>query len=259
MRFSPRLAADFTIALFCRALGVNNGHALVRSIALDDQSWISLESASGEVAAWKPFDLDSVVQGSRYRTPIVWIGGTEPLEHPDTPRLANTLAASRRNVFLKTSGVPLKPRLHELQPSSRLYITVRFECSSPSLCDYDSCNAAIRVGLEALRFAHLAGFLTCAYLVVDASTKLDEFEQLRAQIENVGVDGCLINSSVLSPEIARKASNLRRRVLSSPWSFLSRMLEPSLHSSASTTSPEANRETLREPHADSFSEEAQAG
>src|SRR5271167_885379 len=60
------------------------------------------------------------------RSSIVWIGGPEPLDVHGTPRTVNSLAAAGRHVFLPTTGILLRRRIHEFQPSRRLHLTIRF-------------------------------------------------------------------------------------------------------------------------------------
>src|SRR5580704_4459372 len=163
MTFTLRLTADLTLALAARALGNKNADPLILQLSPDTDFQIGSDSSSGNAGGNSPSQPGALVP--RYRSPILWIAGPEPLDHPEVARFTNALAASDRHVFLQTSGAALKRRLHEFQPSSRFYFTIRFDRTQPLGEQQSAGDGAYRVGLEALRMARLAGFFTCAHLV----------------------------------------------------------------------------------------------
>ena len=123
MRFPLRLTADLTLGLAARSLRLKRQHPLILNLA-----------AGGNASSSK--------------SPIVWIGGREPLDLPETPRVVNFLAAAGRQVFLPTTGLLLRRRIHEFQPSQRLHLTIRFDGAETS---HDQ-----RVGQGAFRDALVA-------------------------------------------------------------------------------------------------------
>src|SRR2546430_8126705 len=58
--------------------------------------------------------------------PVVWIGGSEPLLHPEMGQLTRCIAAIGRDVFLETDGALLRRRIHEFRPVSRLFLTIQW-------------------------------------------------------------------------------------------------------------------------------------
>src|SRR5207245_410781 len=64
------------------------------------------------------------------RSPVVWIGGSEPLHHPGISHLVRAITQTGHFVFLETDGTLLRRRIHEFQPVSRLFVTVRFEAGA---------------------------------------------------------------------------------------------------------------------------------
>src|SRR5713101_3140205 len=61
------------------------------------------------------------------RSPVVWIRGSEPLYHPGIAHLVRAITQNGHFVFLETDGALLRRRIHEFQPVSRLFLTVRLE------------------------------------------------------------------------------------------------------------------------------------
>lgn len=250
MPFSLRLTADLTVALIYRALRPANKDPFIFSLS---SGALAADGHAGSS------DLDKLLSSPRFQQPIVWIGGAEPLEHPDIPRIANALAVSGRHVFLETSGVPLKPRLHELRPSSHLHIAVRFdEMAVPEACD-DNVYP-FRVGLEALRFARLCGFFTYARLIVGSLTGFNAVKGLHARINDLDVDGILISSAASSREMVSNVSKLRRQFLPRRWALFSRMLD---ETSTSAVQPvpvmKEKSAILAESQGDNVGPEAQPG
>jgi len=171
----------------------------------------------------------------------------------------NALAASGRSVFLETSGALLKRRLHEFQPSNRFYFTVRFDGLAPSHDQPNAREGAFAVGLEAIRMARLAGFLTCALLVTHPHIAPGELEQLHAEIRQLDVDGFLITCAALSPELENTVKQLRGRLLSRRWALLSDLVESAALRVASRDTHQIDRQPLPDSPPGDFEEGAEAG
>ena len=257
MTLSLRLTADLTLALAARAIGARRRHPLMLPLSTDD---IPNSTSAQQTAAGQETGSDSsqslAVVLSQYRPSIIWISGSEPLDHPRVARFTNAIAASGRHVFLETSGASLKPCLHEFQPSSRFYFTIRFDGRNPL---HDSREAALRTGLEALRMARLAGFLSCARLVLQPDMVAGELEELHAQISKLDVDGFVITPGALTPELVKQAGRLRRRLLSRRCALLSSLLDAGALCAVSRICLERGRPPLPESQRDSLGEGAEAG
>jgi hypothetical protein len=237
MTFSLRLTADLTRALAARAIGSQQSYAPIQQISPDS----NIETAALS------------------RSPILWIAGPEPLDFPEVARLTNALETSRRTVFLETSGVSLKRRLHEFRPSSHFYFAVRFEGSEPALDQRSGSETAVLTGIEAIRMARLAGFFACAHFAVRPGAAVTQLEDLHAKINKLGVDGFLVTAAVQSPEVEKTAKLLRRRLLSGRWSLLSGLLESALLPAASRTPLDIDRQPVSESQQDSLGESVEAG
>jgi Radical SAM superfamily len=259
MTFSLRLTADLTLALAARAFGNEQSYPSILQLSPDTNFHTASASFSTGVQQTGNDLQQSSALVSRYRSPIVWISGSEPLDYAEVPRFTNALAASGRSVFLETSGALLKRRLHEFQPSHRFYFTVRFEGLEHSHGQRNAREGAFRVGLEALRMARLAGFLTCALLVMHPETAPDELEQIHAGMRQLDIDGSLITRAGLSPKLEKTVKQLRSRLLSRRWALLSGLVETAVLPAASQNPCENDRQPLPEAQPGDFEEGAEVG
>jgi hypothetical protein len=259
MTFSLRLTADLGLALAARAISNASGFPPILHLSSENNfDSASIPSTAGDPES-KDSSFQSVARVSRFRSPIIWVGGVEPLEHPQAARFANALAASGRHVFLETSGASLKRRLHEFQPSSRFHFTVRLAGRQPSDNHRISSEGALRVGLEALRMARLAGFLTCAHLALPSDAAAAQVEQLHAEIQKLDVDGYLITCVEFAPELQKLAVQLRRRLLSRRWALLSRLLDASASPLKGSSPVEIGQQPLPQSRPERYGEGAEAG
>jgi hypothetical protein len=257
MTFSLRLTADLTLALAARAMSTQQGYPSILQLSPGTDFQIAVASSSIQEGGIGSSDSGNLV--SRSRSPILWIAGAEPLDYPEVARFTNALAASGRSVFLETSGVSLKRRLHEFQPSSCFYFAVRFDNFDPAPDQSNSHDSAFRTGIEAIRMARLAGFFACAHLVVPPDAGVHPLEKLHAEITKRGVDGFLITSAIVSPGLAKTVNLLRRRLLSWRWAVLSRLVELVALPVASRNSRQIDRQPVSESQPASFEEGAEAG
>ncbi|MGC1483697.1 MAG: hypothetical protein WA789_07890 [Candidatus Acidiferrum sp.] len=260
MTFSLRLTADLTLGLAVRAIGAKRGQPLMLQLSADDvlASSSASQTASGQGTA-PDFSPSLAAMLSQNCSPIIWITGSETLEHPHVARFTNAIAASRRHVFLETSGAPLKSRLHEFQPSSHFYFAIRFAGCNALRDQRDAREGALHIGLEAFRMARLAGFFTCAHLVLQPDTVAGELEELHAQISKLDVDGFVITPGALTPELVKQTGRLRRHLLSRRCALLSSLLDAGALSAVSRISLELGRPPLPESQRDSLGEGAEAG
>jgi hypothetical protein len=147
---------------------------------------------------------------------LVWIRGSEPLEHPDVAKFANAVAASAREIFVQTDGKLFRRRVHEFQPSPRLRFAFRFTGAGVDAAE----NADV---VEAIRIAKLSGFLTVGFTVLGAASELENLIGLHSQLKKLDLDGSLIFAADASPELGRVADVARSRLLDGRWSNLSRV------------------------------------
>jgi MoaA/NifB/PqqE/SkfB family radical SAM enzyme len=207
MRFPLRLTADLSFGRAVRAVGLRRKSPLIFNLDTDEN-----------VTA---------------KSPIVWIGGSEPLERAETARVANALAAAGHYVFLSTNGILLRRRIHEFQPSARLYLTIRFDGTRPSHDRRAGREGAFHAALDSIRTAKLSGFLLCAQLMVHADGDAVELAMLHDELRKLNLGGFLISPAARSRELASNVADVRRQLLTRRWAQLSRLLD-----SVALTAPE---------------------
>ena len=153
------------------------------------------------------------------RAPVIWIGGSEPLQHPGVGHFVRAVARGGRFVFLETDGTFLGRRLHEFQPLPRLFLTVRLN----SLEDSGSALA-----VEGLRGARLSGFFTVMHSPVHEGADLARLPALRAFLLENDVDGWLITAGSGEDAIRSKTAQARRLIPSNFWRQFSEDVEEAL-------------------------------
>jgi MoaA/NifB/PqqE/SkfB family radical SAM enzyme len=164
--------------------------------------------------------------------PVLWIGGSEPLEHSEVGRVAFALNAKGRNVFVHTNGEQLRPRIHEFRPEPRLFLTVEIAGREEIHDQSVGRQGAFRRVMEGIRAAKLSGFHVCAH--VTATDGLDPCDagELFEYLDRYDVDGFIVSSGGLgfaagAAAAHEKLEDVRTLVRCSRWENFSRLLEVS--------------------------------
>ncbi len=171
-------------------------------------------------------------------SPVVWIGGSEPLLHPEIGRLARRIVDTGRHVFVTTDGGLLRRRIHEFRPVSRLFLTVQFRGGEELHDRRAGSDGAFRDALDGIRSAKLSGFLVCAQLTVYPDTEITELEKLRKILTLRDVDGFVVCPAQDYERVERhrgenlamerKLNEARARIPGRRWRWFSRLLQKSL-------------------------------
>jgi len=175
------------------------------------------------------------------RSPIVWIGGSEPLLLAGVAHLVRAITQSGHCVYLETDGTLLRRRIHEFQPVSRLFLTVRLDPSAERRSSNHLQPTAFELALEGIRAAGLSGFFICVLTSVSPDTQVSAAEELIQLAHTLDPDGFAILPAYVASDpksqaaqIARqKTSELRKRIGSFWWSSFSRLVESKLVGNAS--------------------------
>ena len=243
LRFPLRLTADLARAWFAQR---------VHPVQFVDATEVLHHAASHPVSHEKIRDINAS------RSPVVWIGASEPLEHPGISHLVRAITQTGHFVFLETDGTLLRRRIHEFQPVSRLFLTVRLDP-----CVSRNNSNALRAGafdlaVEGIRAARLSGFLICLHTRVTEETEhaaIAEFVQFARSLD---VDGLVIsharyvsNTSSTAIAFQQKTAQALELLPSMWWRSFSRLVEPVLANSHSTAQK-------AEPRTDDQQEESHA-
>lgn len=186
-------------------------------------------ASSNLIAHFVPDEADPVLETT---SPIVWVGGAEPLLHSEIGRIVAEHAKGKRFVFLHTSGYNLRQRIHALQANSRLFLTLEFmgrECAHNRA---DGRADAFQRSLEGIRAAKLSGFLVAAHFTVTEQTDSCDIGELIEFLDKNDVDGFIATSRGQSGRpgcelLAETLDDVRTMIRSSQWEKFSRILEES--------------------------------
>jgi hypothetical protein len=157
------------------------------------------------------------------QAPVVWIGGSEPLNHPGISHFVLASALSGHFVFLETNGVLMRRRIHEFQPLPRVFLTVRLGARQ---------TPAFELAVEGIRAARLSGFFTLVHSLVSEDADQTDLMELAAFLSELQVDGWLITADAVSTEAVRKAAEARSLIPSLSWRSFSERVERMLLSRA---------------------------
>jgi molybdenum cofactor biosynthesis enzyme MoaA len=240
LRFPLRLTADLLFARFARG---------VSPVQFVDATEI-LHCDAGH-----PVSHERIREVTSGRSPIVWIGGSEPLHHAGVAHLVRAITHSGHFVFLETEGTLLRRRIHEFQPVSRLFLTVRLDPSAQRRSSNALRPGAFELALEGIRAARLSGFFVCVLARVAAETKLTAAEELIQLAHSLDADGLVISPVCVEPDCSspaaessrQKTSEARKRIGSFWWQSFSKLVEPLLlHKAAAAPAVDASSVHLEE-------------
>jgi len=125
--------------------------------------------------------------------PVVSICGGEPFIYPDLGRLVREIIARKRHIYLCTNGMFIGKRLHEFQPTSRLFFNVHLDGLEKT---HDLCverDGVFKEAIEGIKTAKKAGFLVCTNTTIFRETDLREIRELFELLTTLGVDGFMIS------------------------------------------------------------------
>jgi len=227
MRFPLRLTADLALARLAQKLRLAQA---ARPVQFVDAAEILHPDSSHPVSHEKIRDII----GSR--SPVVWIGGSEPLHHPGIAHLVRAITQNGHFVFLETDGTLLRRRIHEFQPVSRLFLTVRLEFGAPRRTSSGIRPSASELAVEGIRAARLSGFSICVHVRVTPETEMSDAAELFQPAHSLEVDGCVISPArgesdsalAAAQNLSQKTAEARKRIGSFWWESFSQLVEPML-------------------------------
>ena len=149
----------------------------------------------------------------------LWVGGSEPLEHPGIAHLVRALAQSKYLIFLETDGMLLRRRIHEFQPLPQLFLAVHLDAGK---------KPEFEVALEGLRAARLSGFFTVVRSMVSETPDFDGLNRLRTIFLEMDLDGWLITAGSVNPEACARSAEARKLIPSAGWRRFSLQVEREL-------------------------------
>jgi molybdenum cofactor biosynthesis enzyme MoaA len=224
MRFPLRLTADLALAHIAQKLRLAQGTGPMQFV---DSAEVLHRDSSHPVSHKRIRNLiDS-------RSPVVWIGGSEPLDHPGIAHLVRAITQNDHFVFLETDGTLLRRRIHEFQPVSRLFLAVRLDSGARRRTSGGLRPGASEPAVEGIRAAKLSGFSICVHARVHAETELGEVAELIQFARSLDVDGIVIShasreSNSANSDVAalqRKTAESRALIENKSWDSFSLLAE----------------------------------
>ena len=116
MRLPARLTAQLAKARIARIFKPAVARSLVHCV---DPAEILHPGSAAPVSREK---MQALVESP---SPVIWIGGSEPLVNPGIGHFVRAIGQNDRFVFLETGGALLRRRIHEFQPLPQLFLSVR--------------------------------------------------------------------------------------------------------------------------------------
>jgi hypothetical protein len=225
LRFPLRLTADLT-----RARLAQKSHPALSAVRFVDAAELLHHDSNHPVSHEK---IRKLISSS---SPVVWIGGSEPLHHPGVAHLVRAITGSGHFVFLETDGTMLRRRIHEFQPLPRFFLTVRLDPGSQLHTSKGLQPSSSELAAEGIRAAQLSGFLICFHARVHAQTELVAMAELIHYAHSLDVDGIVVSpgssgSNCMAPvaeALQRKTAEARKLIGSKWWESFSRLIEPVL-------------------------------
>lgn len=191
MRLPARLTSQLAKARIARIFNPAVARTLIHSV---DPGEILHRGSAAPVSREK---MQKLVQSS---SPVIWIGGSEPLVHPGIGHFVRAIAQNDRFVFLETDATLLRRRIHEFQPLPGLFLAARLdELRAPGS----------ELALEGLRAARLSGFFTVIHSIVGENSGFAELEAICSLILGNDVDGWLMTAASADQAVVRKAAGAR--------------------------------------------------
>ncbi len=235
MRFPLRLTADLTLERIARKLRGNaEGSSVLLLAPMAPATSSEVDSSNHSASPAAGTELLNRVRNSA--APIVWIGGAEPLHHPELGQLTRCITGVGRHVFLETDGALLRKRIHEFRPVARLFLTLQLNGLERPHDAGAGRVGAFQSAVEGWRVARLSGFSICVHVRIHAETELREIAELIQFVRSQDVEGILVSpadggSSSENPDNAvlqRKTAEARKLIGSKWWKLFSRLVEPVL-------------------------------
>jgi len=232
MRFPLRLTADLALARFAPKAALSRSAGPIQFV---DAAEILHHDSS------HPVSHERIRGINCSRSPVVWIGGSEPLRHPGISHLVRAITQTGHFVFLETDGRLLRRRIHEFQPVPRFFLAVRLEPGTRRNASEGLRPGVFELAAEGMGAARLSGFLICVHARVHAEPELGAMANLIQYAHSTDVDGIVVtaangasNSADVGAEAVRqKAAEVRKLIGSVWWESFSCMVGPALNSQRS--------------------------
>jgi hopanoid biosynthesis associated radical SAM protein HpnH len=139
-------------------------------------------------------------------TPIVSIGGNEPLEYPEIAALTKAILERGRHLFLCTEGMLIRRRLHMIPPYTNFFWNVKLDGTQAVHDERANRAGLFAEALDGIKAAKNAGFFVVVNSTVHPDTDVNDLSALYEQLHAIHVDGYLLSPHYPEQKLCREGS-----------------------------------------------------
>jgi hopanoid biosynthesis associated radical SAM protein HpnH len=139
-------------------------------------------------------------------TPLVAIGGAEPLEYPEIARLTREILQRRKHLFLCTDGALIRRHLHMIPPYTNFFWNVRLN-GTQQIHDVRAARPGLFVeALDGVKAAKNAGFFVVATTTIYPDTDIRDVATLYETLHAMHVDGYMLSPHYPNRPLCRNSA-----------------------------------------------------
>lgn len=139
-------------------------------------------------------------------TPVVSIGGAEPLEYPEIAALTRAILKADRYLFLSTEGTLIRRRLHMIPPYTNFFWNVRLDGTEAVYEARAKKSGLFAEALDGIKAAKNAGFFVVVNSTVYPDSDIKDLEALYDRLHAMHVDGYLLEPHYPEQRLCRDGS-----------------------------------------------------
>jgi hopanoid biosynthesis associated radical SAM protein HpnH len=140
------------------------------------------------------------------QTPIVSIGGAEPLEYPEISALTRAILKDGRYLFLSTDGTLIRRRLHMIPPYTNFFWNVKLD-GTAAVHEARAKKGGVFVeALDGIKAAKNAGFFVVVNSTIYPDTDVNDLDALYECLHAMHVDGYLLAPHYPEQRLCRDGS-----------------------------------------------------
>ncbi|HEU4759143.1 MAG TPA: adenosyl-hopene transferase HpnH, partial [Dehalococcoidia bacterium] len=154
--------------------------------------------------------------------PVVSIAGGEPLMHPQIGEIVAGIVRRKRFVYLCTNALLYRKAMKVIKPSSYFSFVVHLDGLRETHDIAVERNGVYDVAVKAIMELRRAGYRVCTNTTLFDGNHPEEYHQLFAMLNEMGVEGMMVAPGFRYKEVAHHNIFLQRE---EARSFLRRILE----------------------------------
>jgi hopanoid biosynthesis associated radical SAM protein HpnH len=139
-------------------------------------------------------------------TPMVSIGGAEPLEYPEIAALTRAILERGHYLFLSTSGTLIRRRLHMILPYTNFFWNVKLDGTKSFHEARAKTVGLFAEVLDGVKAAKNAGFFVVVNSTIYPDTDVRDLEELYGRLHAMRVDGYLLAPHYPEQRLCRNGS-----------------------------------------------------